>query len=364
MLRHEPHAVGQEREVDQAIVVELHVVRVIPGLAQAILVPPHDALVDGVLAGVDIRLGGDDLGHLVLVGQRRIDPLARFHDGRHHRAAGVRVFLREFQRRAQYLFGMVAPDVLRGGRGDADAIHDRAVAPWLADAEAIHIPDAHIGHHLRRRHGNDLGLLHRIDAIGGEPVIQPHRVGAGGERLREGVVAFFGTHQLGQGRPIDRALARQLLRQRDGLAIVVQAHQHGHVLLLAADPHLHAVQQAVQHVGGIEVAIGQFVAHAGPRRFLAEHEFDAIFLVEAQYRRHHDRCAVGQRDEADPDLRFLGRVRSGGPGATGCQAKHAPGCRQACAMDDAPAGNIDLGDIGWRGVRRLKRLVFHRKSHK
>ena len=38
----------------------------------------------------------------------------------------------------------------------------------------------------------------RVDAVGGQPVIEPHRVGAGGEGLGEGVFARLGLDQLGQ----------------------------------------------------------------------------------------------------------------------------------------------------------------------
>nr|GEU28124.1 hypothetical protein [Tanacetum cinerariifolium] len=341
VLGHEPHAVGQVREVHLAVVVELHVVRIVPGLAQAVLVAAHDALVDRVLAGVDVRLVGDGLGHLVLVGQRRIDPFARIENGGHHGPARVRIFFGEVQRGPQHFFRVILPDVLGGGGRDANAVHDGAVAPRLAHAEAIHIADAHIGHHLRRRHGNDLGLLHRVDAVGGQPVVQPHGVGAGREGLRKRVFAFIGAHQPGQGGAIDGALVGQLFGQRDGLAVVVQSHQHGHVLLLAANAHLHAVQQAVQHVRGVEVAVGQLVAHARPRRFLAEHELDAVFLVKAQDGGHHHRRAVGQRNEADPDFFLLRLVRPRRPCPTCCQSQHASSCDQTCAMNDLPARDIN-----------------------
>jgi hypothetical protein len=60
-------------------------------------------------------------------------------DRGHHGAAGVGIFLGEFQRGAQHLLRVVLPDVLGGGGGDADAVHDGAVAPRLAHAEAIHV---------------------------------------------------------------------------------------------------------------------------------------------------------------------------------------------------------------------------------
>src|ERR1051325_10844557 len=40
----------------------------------------------------------------------------------------------------------------------------------------------------------------------------------------------------------------------------------------------------------------------------------SVFLVEAQHRGHHDRGAVGQRDEADSNFLLLGLVRTRGPG--------------------------------------------------
>src|SRR5882762_10767403 len=67
MLGHEPHAVGQEREGDVTVVVELHVVRVVPGLADAVVVAAEHAREDYVLVGVNVGLVGDDLGRLLTV---------------------------------------------------------------------------------------------------------------------------------------------------------------------------------------------------------------------------------------------------------------------------------------------------------
>jgi hypothetical protein len=75
-----------------------------------------------------------------------------------------------------------------------------------------------------------------------------------------------------------------------------------------ADAQVHAVDQAVQHMGKVQFAVDQLVAHAGPAGFLGGDDLDAVFLVEAQHRGHHHAGAVGQRDEADLDLLLLGRV--------------------------------------------------------
>jgi hypothetical protein len=63
---------------------------------------------------------------------------------------------------------------------------------------------------------------------------------------------------------VDGALVLQLVRQRDRLPVVIEIHQYGHVFLRPADAHLHAIDQPVQHVRGIELAIDELVAHGGP----------------------------------------------------------------------------------------------------
>ena len=135
-------------------------------------------------------------------------------------------------------------------------------------------------------------------------------MGAGREGLREGVLPLVSLHQLGEARRVDCALFGQRLRQRDGLAVVVQGHQHSHVLLRTADAEVHAVDQSVQHMRHVEFAIDQLVAHASPGGFLRRDDLDAVLLVEAKHRGHHHRCAIGQRDEADAHLLFLGLVRT------------------------------------------------------
>ncbi len=209
---------------------------------------------------------------------------------------------------------MVFPDRLCGLGREADTVNDRAVAPGFADAITVHVADAHVGDHLRRRHGDDFGIGERIDTVGRQPVINPHRVGAGRKGLRKGVFALFLVHQRFQSRTVLDALFVELLRQRDGLAVVVEVHQDGHVFFRPADAHLHAVDQAVEHMRCIEFAVDQLVAHRGPRGFLGRNDFDAVFLVELHDVGHDHAGAVSQRYE--PDLHFLlfGRIGTSGPG--------------------------------------------------
>jgi len=139
-------------------------------------------------------------------------------------------------------------------------------------------------------------------------------MGAGGERLCEGVLALVGAHQLRQRSAIDCALVGQFLRQRDRLAVVIEVHQYGHVLLRTASAQVHAVHQPIQYMGRVEFTVHQLVAHGGPGSLLAQDDLDAVFLVEAQHRSHHDRGAIGQWNEADFDFFFLRLVGACSPG--------------------------------------------------
>ena len=133
-----------------------------------------------------------------------------------------------------------------------------------------------------------------------------------GERLGKGVFALFSRHQFGQARAVHRALVGQLLGQGDGLSVVVERHKHSHVFFGAANTEVHAVHQAVEHVGEVQFAVDQLVTHAGPAGFLAGDDLDAIFLVKAQDGRHYYAGAVGERNEADLDFGFLWCIRAAG----------------------------------------------------
>ena len=261
---------------------------------------------------------------------------------------------------------MILPDGLRRLRGEADLVVDGAVVPRLAHAEAIHVAHAHVGHHLRRRHHDGLHVVEGMDAVGGEPVVDPHRVRAGGERLRERVLALLAVDERLELGAVGGALVLELVGKRDRLAVVIEVHQHRHVLLRPADAHLHAVDQAIEHVRGIELAVDELVAHAGPRRFLGRNDLDAVFLVELHHRRHHHRRAVGQRDEADLDLLLLGRVgacahapaRIAGstrlmmPPATAAPSRRRR-CGSAVVAGDAAAspGGVGAACISMKGPR-------------
>src|SRR6266511_4529414 len=69
---------------------------------------------------------------------------------------------------------MVTPDLLRCDGREADPVGDGAGIPGFTDAEAIHLTDLHIGHHLGRRNGDQGDIFVRVDPTGREPIAIPH----------------------------------------------------------------------------------------------------------------------------------------------------------------------------------------------
>ena len=203
---------------------------------------------------------------------------------------------------------MIFPNILRGLRGDTNTVDDGAVVPRLAHAVAVHISHAHVGDHLRWRHGDDFGICHRVDAVRRHPVVQPHGVRAGRESLGKGVFALLRSHQFGKTCAIHRAFVRQFLGQRDRLAVLVQRHQHRHVFFSTTYAQMHAIGLPHEHVGHVIFTRHNLVTDASPAGFLTRDDFDTVLLVDTQNRRHHDAGAVSQRNETDFDLGFLWRI--------------------------------------------------------
>jgi hypothetical protein len=99
----------------------------------------------------------------------------------------------------------------------------------------------HVRRHLAGRHGRHLHVAQRVDAAGGQPVIQEHRVVPGREGVREGEAPPAPAHLRGQRRQVAHALRRQRARQRDGLAVARQVHQQRHARGGGADAGFDAI---------------------------------------------------------------------------------------------------------------------------
>ena len=179
-----------------------------------------------------------------------------------------------------------------------------------------------------------------------QPVIQPHGVGACGKGLGEGVFALVAGHQPGQRLAVARASLQQLVGQGDRLAILVQPHKHRHVLARTADAQVHAVDQPIQHMSEIQLAVHEFVPHAGPGSLLGQRDGDAVLLVQAQRRGHHHGRAIRQRDEADLHLGLSG---------ASVPAAQAPARTSGSTRDNRPA------PVAARAAPRASCGVRHRR---
>ena len=86
----------------------------------------------------------------------------------------------------QDFFRVIRPDRLAGGKGETQLSLHSTGAPGFADAEAVDTPGPQMRDHLRWRYHHAVDIQQRVNALAGEPVIQPHGVGAGWKRLGEG----------------------------------------------------------------------------------------------------------------------------------------------------------------------------------
>ncbi|MNR11447.1 hypothetical protein D3C85_1277460 [compost metagenome] len=223
---------------------------------------------------------------------------------------------------------MVRPDRLAGGQGKTEILLHRTGGPGFADAKAVDASRLQVRDHLRRRHHDAVDVVQRMDALAGQPVIQPHGVGAGGEGLGEGEACAMLVHQARQCFRVGHAFALQGRGQVYGLGVLVQPHEHGHRAgRYTADAQVHGVHQAIQAVRGIQLAADQLVAQPGPGALALEVEGKAVLLGEALGGGDHHRGAVGQGHVADVQAGLLGRIAAVDPGqgrCSGCSVHKVP----------------------------------------
>ncbi|MNE19934.1 hypothetical protein D3C80_1130340 [compost metagenome] len=187
-------------------------------------------------------------------------------------------------------------------------------APGIAGAEAVDTPGAQVGDHLCGRHHHAVDVGERMDAVAGQPVVQPQGMGAGGEGVGEGEFRTAVVRMLAQCLGRGHAGLAQRRAQVDRLTVLVQAHEDGHGRGRAADAQVGAVDLAIEHLRGIQFAADQLVAQAGPGGLAAQVEGQAVGLGEALGGGNDQRRRVGQGHEAEvEDVLFRG-IRAGDPG--------------------------------------------------
>ena len=61
-------------------------------------------------------------------------------------------------------------------------------------------------------------------------------------------------------------------------------------------------------MGGVVFLVDGLVAHHGPARGLDHLDIEAVLGIEAERRRHDDRCGASDRDEADLEVLLFRRA--------------------------------------------------------
>ncbi|MNP19530.1 hypothetical protein D3C76_1120660 [compost metagenome] len=150
--------------------------------------------------------------------------------------------------------------------------------------------------------------------MGGEPVVQPHGVGAGGKRLGEGQACTAMAHVLDQCLGTGHANAFQGFGEVDRLAVLAQPHENGHLGAGAAYAQLDAVDLPVEGLRGVQLAGEQLVAQGGPGGLTLQVQGQAIGLGEALGGGDYQGSRVGQGHEAQVEHALLRCIASRDPG--------------------------------------------------
>ena len=277
-----------------AVAKKAYGMRILPATTCPVVVITQHSSRQIAFFGIEPGPARQNLCCFAFVGVTGIYPARRFKQRANQRPGSMWIFFYPLPARTEYFFRMVGPDFLRRRRGKTDAVVDRPRIPRLADAEATHIANAHVHHHLRRRYHNGANIGERIDVSAGQPVIEPHGMCACGKGVREGI----GSGRLRddpflQRRRIGNALLQQRCGERDRLTVLIERHQIGHGLRFTGNTQFQAIQQAVQNMSRIQLSRDQFVTHCSPTGLFGRHQRNAVFFIKTFQRGDNQRRAVG-----------------------------------------------------------------------
>ena len=139
-LGHEPHAVGQVRQVDLARAMKAHGVRVMPAITQTISIIPHEAWFYAIYRCIEVIAAAEQLRGTASIFIVLFNKTAGFQNSHDQRPCGVGVLLDKLTGAAEHFFRVIGPDRLRRRQGKAKALIHSAGAPGFADAAAVDTP--------------------------------------------------------------------------------------------------------------------------------------------------------------------------------------------------------------------------------
>ena len=101
----------------------------------------------------------------------------------------------------------------------------------------------------------------------------------------------------------------------EALAVLVKPHEYAHVGgRHAANAQVHGVDQPVEAVGGVELAVDQIIPQAGPGRLALEVQRQPEGLGEPLSGGHHHRGTVAQGHKTEIDFGFFRGIAAVDPG--------------------------------------------------
>ena len=80
-------------------------------------------------------------------------------------------------------------------------------------------------------------------------------MGARGESLREGVFGFVFIDKAFQLGSRLHTFLGKFIGERDGLTVLINAHQYGHIFFRPTDAQVHTINEAVQNMGGVQFTV-------------------------------------------------------------------------------------------------------------
>ncbi len=295
----------------------------------------HD--VPGKIEGVGTREEGDDL---VAFGGVVADA-AGFEKGGDE--ADVLVLVRGRPRGAdgEDLFGVARGEFAAGRGADAVAGEDGGGIPRFSGAKSIEVTRAEVGPHLLRRDDDDADVPAGFEPCGSEPAPEKERVGGmGRDDAEDEGFAAVGVDVSGEGRGIADARVGEATGEGDGVAVEIEDERGETLGGGAVDAVGERERERGGGVGGVEFAVGEFGADAGPAEFAAKDDAQSVAFEDSVGACDEQRGAVGQRHEAEPDPGSL-PCRAGRGGWTNRDVSNHSGDDRARGMPVSKSGPMN-----------------------
>ncbi|MNE05646.1 hypothetical protein D3C80_982160 [compost metagenome] len=172
-------------------------------ITQAVVVVAEQAWFDATQGRIKVGIAAEQLGCAATVFRALLDESAGGQDRLDQRPGRIGVLFDKDAGATQDFLRMIRPDRLAGGECEAMALRDGIRGPGFADTKTVDAPGLQVSEHLCGRHHHAVDVMQGVDALAGEPVIQPHGVSARRKGLGKGqfcpALVHIALQRLGTG---------------------------------------------------------------------------------------------------------------------------------------------------------------------